>query len=402
VIAWQNPAAFMALIALAGPLLIHLLQRQRAARLPFPTDRFVRPAVTGAVRLRLPADVLLLAFRSAVLAAVVCALAQPVVVTPGRMRAWDAKIARAIVIDVSESMKAAAGSAAAAAERETRGATMSVRIEVRDLADGVRRAAARLGRAAPARREIVVISDLQRGALSRSAIAAVPSSTGVRFVRVGHPPTRRQFSGAPYFGSDGRIPRPEITVDADRTSVVFATTGGEPEGLRIVGASEGAQTGLVRAVASSGAPGPSREQPIVMTFDGAQGPATSTVGSRWMLETALRLRNDPELARLSPLVRVGTSGGALAVHVGASPDSYAAAVAVRGVLTARQGEVARAFSEDEVSAIGEEDLKPWSRDAPPVDPGAWRHAEDNDARWFWGAALVLLALEMRVRARVKT
>jgi len=37
VIAWQNPGAFVALVALAAPIVIHLLQRRRA------TQRVYRP-----------------------------------------------------------------------------------------------------------------------------------------------------------------------------------------------------------------------------------------------------------------------------------------------------------------------------------------------------------------------
>jgi hypothetical protein len=359
--------------------------------------------VTGAVRLRLPADRLLLVLRFAILAAAVCALAQPVLVTPGRMRAWNAKIARAVVVDVSESMVPAAGTAAAAVDDETRSATTAVRIESHDLPDAVRRAAAHLVRAAPARREIVVISDFQSGALSTSAIAAVPPSIGVRFVRLGQALDRRQVSGAPLLGVAERVYRPEITVDADRTRWCCEAAGGS-EGLQIVTADDADRAGLVKAVAASGALALARTTDRRDVRRRASA-ATTTLGSRWMLETALRLRNDVELSRLSddgPLARTGASGDALVVDIGASPESYAAAVAVRGVLTARHGDIARMFSEDEVRVIADSDLTAWSRQAPPVDSAAWRYAEQNDARWFWSLVLAFLALEMRVRARLKT
>ena len=53
-IAWLQPAALIGLLALAGPILIHLLRRQRAPRVLFPSLRFVRPTRTAAVRLRVP------------------------------------------------------------------------------------------------------------------------------------------------------------------------------------------------------------------------------------------------------------------------------------------------------------------------------------------------------------
>jgi hypothetical protein len=405
VIAWQNPGAFIGLVALAGPIVIHLLQRQRAARLSFPTDRFIRPAVTGAVRLRLPSDVLLLALRLAILAAAVCALAQPVLVTAGRLQAWNERTARAVVVDTSESMSMLVADVAAAVETETRSAATAIRLESRDLADGVRRAAMRLARAAPARREIVVISDFQQGALSQQAIAAVPSLIGVRFVRVGQSVARREARGASLLGNGGYAWQPEVTVEPERTSVIFAKTAGQSDGLRIASSDDADAAGLVRAVASSGAPGPLREQPIVVTFGGPKTDAVARLSSRWMLETALRLRHDRELSRLSgsgPVIRTAASGDALAVNVAAGPESYTAATALRATLTARQGDIARTFSEHEVRTTDESELKAWARQAPPVDADVWRYAEESDVRWCWAIVLLLLAVETGVRARVKS
>ncbi len=121
-----------------------------------------------------------------------------------------------------------------------------------------------------------------------------------------------------------------------------------------------------------------------------------------MLETALRLRTDPELAAgaaSSPALRVGASGAALAIDVDADPGSFAAAAAVRGVLAARHGSPVRALAEHEVRTIADGDLRAWSRDAPDVMADTWRHAAKTDARWFWALALLLLGVEAFVRAR---
>ena len=67
-IGWTNPAALWALVVSAAPVIIHLLRRHRAARIPFPSLRFVRPAETSAVRLRRPSDSWLLVLRVAILA----------------------------------------------------------------------------------------------------------------------------------------------------------------------------------------------------------------------------------------------------------------------------------------------------------------------------------------------
>ena len=100
-IAWLNPGALVGLAVLAGPVLVHLLLRHRAARILFPSLRFVRASRTAAVRLRPPSDWLLLALRLATLGLAVLALAQPLLLAPARVAAWNARLARAVVVDVS-------------------------------------------------------------------------------------------------------------------------------------------------------------------------------------------------------------------------------------------------------------------------------------------------------------
>ncbi len=410
-IAWQHPGAFVALLALAAPLVIHLLQRRRATRILFPSDRFVHPSVTGAVRLRLPADLALLVLRLAIVTVAVCALAQPVIVDRARMSAWNARIARAVVVDVSESMKRAAGAAATAAGVELRSASHAVRIESADLADGVRRAASSLGDAPPARREIIVISDFQSGALAAPVLQGIPESIGVRFVRVGDPAGVRQTTGPPLLAVGGRGLRAEIAVHADRTSVSFVDRVPESGGLRIAGATESERNALLESIASSGAPAPAAAEPIVVRFGKTEGRKDGrsegwTGGraeeERWMLETALRLRSDPDLATAaadSPAFRLGTSGDALVLDIDAPSESFVAAAAVRGALAARHRSPAHVYAEHEVRTIADEELRAWSREAPDVTPDVWRHAQQTDARWFWLLVLVLLGVETFVRAR---
>ena len=104
---WLNPAALAGLALLALPILIHLLRTRQAERIPFPSLRFVLPSETAAVRLRLPADWLLLLVRLAIVAAAVTAVAGPVIVTPSRVRAWNARTARAVIVDTSAGIPAA-------------------------------------------------------------------------------------------------------------------------------------------------------------------------------------------------------------------------------------------------------------------------------------------------------
>src|SRR5262249_46973179 len=154
------------------------------------------------VRMRWPSDLILLALRIAVIVASVLAVARPVLLTPSRLHAWNARIARAIVVDTSESMsRAAAGAPVAhaaaveAADAESSNAAYVRRVEDPDLRNGLRRALAWVTAAPPARREVVVISDFQQGSLGAEDIAAAPATVGFRFVRVGTPESTRTLAG---------------------------------------------------------------------------------------------------------------------------------------------------------------------------------------------------------------
>ena len=56
---WLAPAALVGLAAALGPLIVHLLRRQRARTLVVPTVRFIPAVDQSVVRVRMPADVLL-------------------------------------------------------------------------------------------------------------------------------------------------------------------------------------------------------------------------------------------------------------------------------------------------------------------------------------------------------
>ena len=175
-IAWLNPAALAGLAALAIPIVIHLLRRHHASRVLFPTLRFVHPSRAAAIRLRRVADPWLLLIRLATLSLAVCALAQPVVLTPMRLDAWNARVARATVVDTSESLRLHGAEAAAreAADAEAAGGVVSHTIQTADLRAGVQQATAWLASAPPARREIVLVSDFQAGAVTSADFAGVP------------------------------------------------------------------------------------------------------------------------------------------------------------------------------------------------------------------------------------
>src|SRR5262245_37638144 len=137
---WINPAALVSLAVVAGPVLVHLLRRQRAPRVTFPTIRFLVSTRAAAARFRRPSDLLLLCLRVAIVAAAAVAAAQPVLVTGWRRAAWEQRVSRALVVDDTESLAAAGsrvGEAVAAARQGSRDVS---EIRTSDLGDGLKQA----------------------------------------------------------------------------------------------------------------------------------------------------------------------------------------------------------------------------------------------------------------------
>jgi Aerotolerance regulator N-terminal len=436
VIRWLNPAALAGLALVAVPIVIHLLRTHRAERITFPSLRFVRAAQTAAVRMRWPSDLLLLALRIAVVATSVVAVAHPVVLTPSRLEKWNARIARAIVVDSSDSMdrgRAGSGTPTAAAseasDAEKRGATYTVLLDDPDLRSGLRRALAWAEAAPPARREIVVISDFQRGSLTRADVAAVPKTVGLRFVRVGDAENAKTVTGLELFSApEVSARRQEIAITPSATGVSVSDEGASRSGslqpgLRIVGGEQVERLVMpaLRAVAKSGAPAPSATQPVALMFSDSptELPPVRTIRPRWMLQTILRLRGDVSLESAAreasattftgseawttvaadkagrALISAAENGDELLLHVAASAGGFIAAAALSAVLTARHGDTTQ--PEQEIAGIETSDLTAWSRAPAPVEQENWRRVEDSDARWFWLAALLLLALEPILR-----
>jgi Aerotolerance regulator N-terminal len=429
---WQHPAAFWGMALLAIPFVIHLLRMHRAARVLFPSVRFVGSSHTAAVRFMIPSDWLLLALRMGIVALGVCAAAGPLLLTGSRVATWNAQVARAVVVDTSASMSVAgtdgpAPRAAAdeAARSERQSADYSRQIDVGDLTVGTSRAAVWLASAPPARREIVVISDFQRGAFDAALIRQVPANIGIRLVQVGRAVQSAHLAGVDLFGAEG-IPRRALSIDLtpDGTAATMSQRAGPDAGLRvIVSASSRVEVeALLKSVAVAGTPAASPQQPMAIQLDDSASSGTpAPIQTGWMLETVLRLREDTALARLaasSParaltrpgpwtevlrnregklVMRAASIGRELLIEIAAPPDSLVAAGAVRAALVARQGGVEQ--PEEEIARMSSAQLSAWNRQPGAVDAGIWRNATSNDARWFWAAVLVLLAVEQWVRSR---
>ena len=436
---WQNPAALWTLSVIAVPIVVHLLRTYHAKRIAFPTLRFVQPSRTAAVRMRLPSDVLLMLIRMAIVAAAAAGLARPILLTNSRLSAWDARIARAVVIDRSESMRARNSTgmapetaAAEAAEAEMRTATYASRFTATDIEDGLVRASRWLDAQPPSRREVVVISDLQRGALDESFVNAVGRGAGVRFIRIGAIESRASFEGLPLLGvpgTGGRAQRIETTPDSTSVEMESQPAVNVP-GLRIMAApgSEAKVARLLRAVATAGAYRGSADQPIAVRLSGApreQPGSIVALKPGWMLRAALRLRESGALAASAaelrplqtaerssqepwatlvrgasgqPLVRAAaTQASELVVDVVAPPDDIFAAIVTQAVLNARADPAT--YAEREIARLDDAAIAAMTRQAEPVERDAWRTAETTDARWCWVGALLLLGIEQWLRAR---
>ncbi len=435
-IGWLNPGAIWALPLAAIPIAIHLLRTHHATRVAFPSLRFVQPSRTAAVRMRLPSDILLMLVRVAIVAIGVAALAGPILLTEARVAAWNARTARAVIVDTSDSMRVPGGSGVApeVAARETAAAELGTstygrRIDVRDLGEGLARASAWLASSPPARRELVVISDLQRGVLGASQALRIPVGVGLRFIPVGRRVDTTTFDGTRLLGA-GRSGVREQSIEAtsDTTAVaVRSDTGLEAAGLRFVvppGAEESVAR-LRRTLVIAGAPAGSADQPIAIQFAGAPSAesAPARLRSGWMLRTVLRLLDDPVVSGSTtpasppgsaragdgpwttlaltadgrPLLRAAASGGELLLDVGAPADGLLAAEVVRAVLVARLDP--SIYDEHEVGRLEDSLLAALTRSPDSVTKDAWRTADASDARWLWLMALLLLGAEHWLRAR---
>ena len=407
---WQNPWAWLGLLALAVPVLIHLLGRRSARVQRFPTLRFVAPSQPMATRRTRITDVPLLLVRMGILAAAVAALALPLLLTADRERDLGRALARAIIVDTSASMTGA-GSDTSVAARASDAAT-SVVIRTREPALALRGAVAWLGNQ-PGRREVVVVSDFQTGTIDSADLAYVPRDIGVALVQVATTPLRAPTRPAPPPADDGLL--------------VLAAEGERPR-------AEAARRAAAALVGDIRVPA---VRPVVVVHDGYEGRdalmrSAQPLSAPWQGDLLVRLRNDPTLAAaaavadLTPLGGVRSSAASLPATLTAvartttrEPVLVAAADREDGrdrlllflrsdagslvsaatfVAVARAASPAPNVAEREPSRLDEATLAAWRR--PPAAATTTRSADDpgeSDGRWLWILALALLGAESWMR-----
>ena len=453
---WLNPAAWIGLVVLAAPIVIHILVQRRAERLAFPSLRFLPRTRLASIRRHVLDDLPLLALRAAIVAGAVAALAGPLIVTPGRRQVWNARVVRAIVVEDL----AAAGDRAPAASALQPPAFLSQTFETRTLPDGLHRALVWLENAPPARRELVIIGPLALGSLIADDLSAVPPGIGVRFERLGTLPEARTVDGGevldgadtrvgPYVrpvdahpigsvssqvGADPRVrPRAHrqvVTLSRDRTSVT-ETGGSDPRPMAIEIVSASTVRPIVdlaiAAVVSQRvwAPAENRRGRLVLGQTSIDPSAIADVGPivepseadavasmvrdrdlqaagshvpTGLSDTRFALAPWQRLLSASdgrPLVVAAASNTSLVVVSGAEPADLVTPLLLRAMLNALGGPPD--LRQAEVLPISDAQLKAWSRPASPVAAPRIDRIERNDRRGLWVLVLVLLALETWIR-----
>jgi hypothetical protein len=422
-LSWLNPLALAGLAAAALPVVIHLLKRHRATRVPFPTLRFLTDSRAAAVKIRSLSDPMLLTLRVTAIVAAVLAASQPDVVTSWQRAREDRRTSRAIVIDTSSSTNASARNREEAVALERRADTV---VEVRSERAGASlcQTATALLEGPAARHEIVVISDFQHGTITDADVACVPFDIGLRFVQIADAGSGKAASatlvGLP---ADGRTTHQQVDFAGPVTRVTFqarAAWGGPQPKILAPSGDAAAVAQLMQAAARAGAPALPVERPIAFFFPGVPAPSAAPPRVPWMIAALTAAREDPALrdaaasrreakaltlaAAWVPVVRsasggvlvsAAAAGDGLTVSVSAEPSDVLSVAAVRAFLTA----VAATpdWRELEVEAISPSQLKTWTRTAGPIPAGRFKPTPPGDARWLWALALALLCVEWVMR-----
>jgi hypothetical protein len=445
---WLNPAAWIGLLALAGPIVIHILVQRKAERLPFPSLRFLQQGRLASIRRHVLEDVPLLAIRAAIVAAAVAALAGPLIVTRAQRQAWNARVARAIVVqgaDGARRLRAEGASASLAEARVNRERAEAGRFQPSDrpflsqtfetpvLADAIPRAVAWLENAPPARRELLIVGPLALRSVSADDLAVIPPGIGIRFEQSGGLPAERSIAGGRVLaleregfrraaGSGSIVVQQQVTLKGVHTRAQ-ETDAAAPDPFPVdVVCSTDARPIVDTAIAVARsqrvwAPAANRRGRLVLL-----DPSIEPVPESWIADAVASIARDPDLqaagaqtpAGLSdprfsatpwqplllapdgrPVAVAGGSGASLVVVSGATPSSLVTPLLLRAMVNALGGPPD--LRQAEVVPIPESRLQAWSRPPAPVTAPRVDRVERDDRRGLWILVLALLALETWVR-----
>jgi hypothetical protein len=191
----------------------------------------------------------------------------------------------------------------------------------------------------------------------------------------------------------GRNARARRGVDTDSLDPDRAAG---PAALTVRGA-EGDRTAIARAVEAAqsfGVPVAHPVRPVDLAFAGAASMPDTPPVTPWIASAAIALHRSALLAETGAPVRVGERDGVMTIATTlAAGSAFAPAVIRAALLAASPATIDR---EAETASVDERVLARWRR-APAPDTGATPPADDNDGRWLWALALVLLIVESAVR-----
>lgn len=400
------PWAAAGVVLLAGPLLVHMLLRRHARRILFPAMRFLIETRAAAVRLHRPSDVALLIVRLGIAAAAIVASMQPLLLTPRRLAQWDARTIRAVIVDTSTP---GTTDIDRIAEQEISSAFHGGRFAGADLRDALERAAQWFADAPPGRREVVILSDFQRGAIHREDLDVLPAGAGIRTVRTGTLPAEREVRLTSVAGFRGGEWQPSARLDQHSTAATWTKSADAPRVTWLTTAQaedeSDAASRAVDAAVSAGVAAGDDQRRVWIRFAGAAADpsAMQPVRTGWMVDATLALRRSSLLRQTKAALKTGERGGALVVETSVSAASIDAPAVVRAVVLAVRP-AAIADREAEVVMIPDVELAGWRREASPFEPSLDRLnlRGESDHKWFWAIALLLLAVEGWLRRRDRT
>lgn len=401
---WQNPWAWLGLLTLALPILIHLFSRRRARVEPFPSLRFLDVSRLLPTRRTQISDLPLLLIRLAVLAAAVAALAQPLLRAEQRTGAVDELLARVVILDTS-----ALTDDAMAADNAARAPDATMVLSTNRPAMALPGAVEWL-RTQPGRGEILVVSHFPSGSLDSIDIAAIPADFGVSLRRA---PVAARDSGVPDLRRGLRW--------ETRASVDIA------EAVRFAVRAQSASTLL--------APPLDRTARVVVASPDADSlrvwvSSARALSEPWMGDVVFDVRSDSTLALASPshgsvtdttvttpfvVARRMSNGTPLVLAasipgdgetprlllISRAPAEHLATSALLLAVSRALAPAGASAAVDDVRRIDDEQLRGWERaPSPRSTPSTVDASTDSgpsDGRWVWLLVLALLAVETIVR-----
>ena len=427
---WLNPLALFGLLALAVPILVHLFGRRVAKRQRFPSLRLLQLLTTTPTTRSQPSDILLLLLRCAAVGAAAFALAQPRFTTANRQRQERAP-ARVVIIDTSESMKRLTSDGRPALDRAREiGQTLldSARegTIVRTGRPGSNIAAATSWlETRSGAREVVVVSDFQRGAVNDGDLAAVPPGVGIVFRKI---PTGVRTDSI--IGDVGLTLR--IDPGTDETDVAWRVTS-VPAAFPLTVLTPPGDSAATRASVAAVAdrsPLATATHSIAIVFPGYAGTGdlirqVTSPREPWQGAFLLALHRNrlfrkntgaadssscgPPVgttllrnARGSAVAALGAgqpgSPHELVVFSCLRPGTLASTSLLAALVDAASPEAP--YGELEPTTLPDEKLRQWERPSSDVAP---RGVETTspDGRWFWLLALLLLGVEQWVRRKAR-